>query len=185
MINETLKNMEERMEKAIAALKRDFATVRAGRANPALLDKIQVEYYGTLMPINQMANVTVPEPRLLVITPWDKGALKEIEKAIQNSDLGLTPNNDGSVIRIVIPQLTEQRRQELVKLTKKMAEEGRVAIRNIRRDINEEIKKMEKSGDLSEDDSRRAQEKVQATTDKYIGEIDKLLAAKEQEIMEV
>ncbi|GIM47831.1 ribosome-recycling factor [Collibacillus ludicampi] len=185
MINDTLKNMEERMEKAIAALKRDFATVRAGRANPALLDKIQVEYYGTLMPINQMANVTVPEPRLLVITPWDKGALKEIEKAIQNSDLGLTPNNDGSVIRIVIPQLTEQRRQELVKLTKKMAEEGRVAIRNIRRDINEEIKKMEKSGDLSEDDSRRAQEKVQATTDKYIGEIDKLLAAKEQEIMEV
>jgi ribosome recycling factor len=185
MINETLKSMEERMEKAIGALKRDFATVRAGRANPALLDKIQVEYYGTLMPINQMANVTVPEPRLLVITPWDKGALKEIEKAILNSDLGLTPSNDGNVIRIAIPQLTEQRRQELVKLTKKMAEEGRVAIRNIRRDINEEIKKMEKSGDLSEDDSRRAQEKVQATTDKYIGEIDKLLAAKEQEIMEV
>jgi ribosome recycling factor len=185
MINDTLKQMQDRMEKALASLKRDFATVRAGRANPALLDKIQVEYYGTLMPINQMANVTVPEPRLLVITPWDKGSLKDIEKAILNSDLGLTPSNDGSVIRIVIPQLTEQRRQELVKLTKKMAEEGRVAIRNIRRDVNEEIKKMEKAGDLSEDDSRRAQEKVQQMTDKYIGEIDKLLAAKEQEIMEV
>lgn len=185
MIEDTLKQMNERMEKALAALRRDFATVRAGRANPALLDKIHVEYYGTSMPINQLANISVPEPRLLVITPWDKGSLKEIEKAILHSDLGLTPSNDGNVIRIVIPQLTEQRRQELVKLTKKMAEEGRVAIRNIRRDVNEEIKKMEKAGDLSEDDSRRAHEKVQEVTDQFISEIDKLLSAKEQEIMEV
>lgn len=185
MVNDLLKHMDERMDKAIANLKKDFASLRAGRANPALLDKVQVEYYGSAMPINQLANVTAPEPRLLVITPWDKSALAEIEKAIQKSDLGLTPTNDGIVIRIAIPALTEQRRQELVKMAKKMAEESRVAVRNIRRDINEEIKKMEKSGDLSEDESRRTQEKVQHTTDRYIGDIDKLLAAKEQEIMEV
>jgi ribosome recycling factor len=185
MVNDLLKQMDERMDKAIANLKKDFATLRAGRANTALLDKVQVEYYGSAMPINQLANVTAPEPRLLVITPWDKSALAEIEKAIMKSDLGLTPTNDGSVIRIAIPSLTEQRRQELVKMAKKMAEESRVAVRNIRRDINEDIKKMEKSGDISEDESRRTQEKVQQTTDRYVGDIDKLLAAKEQEIMEV
>lgn len=185
MVNDLLKQMDERMDKAIASLKKDFATLRAGRANTALLDKVQVEYYGSAMPINQLANVTAPEPRLLVITPWDKSALAEIEKAIMKSDLGLTPTNDGSVIRIAIPPLTEQRRQELVKMAKKMAEDSRVAVRNIRRDINEDIKKMEKSGDISEDESRRTQEKVQQTTDRYVGDIDKLLATKEQEIMEV
>lgn len=185
MINDLMKNMDERMEKAIASLKKEFATIRAGRANPAILDKVQVEYYGTAMPIHQLGSITAPEPRLLVITPWDKGALGEIEKAIMKADLGLTPTNDGSVIRIAIPALTEERRQELAKMARKMAEEARVAVRNIRRDINEEIKKLEKAGEISEDESRRAQEKVQNGTDRYIGDIDKALAAKEQEIMEV
>lgn len=185
MINDIMKSMDERMDKAIGNLKREFAAIRAGRANPAVLDRVQVDYYGSVMPINQLANVTAPEPRLLVITPWDKSALSEIEKAIQKSDLGLTPTNDGSVIRISIPALTEQRRQELVKQSRKVAEESRVAVRNIRRDINDEIKKLEKSGDISEDESRRTQEKVQATTDRHIGEIDKLLTAKENDILEV
>jgi ribosome recycling factor len=185
MINELLKSMNDRMEKGIGNVKREFATVRAGRATPALLDRVQVEYYGSLMPINQVANISAPEPRMLVVQPWDKGTLSDMEKAIIKADLGLTPTNDGSVIRILIPQLTEQRRLELVKQVKKMAEEGRVAIRNIRRDVNDELKKLEKNGDISEDESRRTQEKVQKETDRYIGEIDKLLAAKEQEIMEV
>jgi len=185
MVNDLMKNLDERMDKALGNVKREFATIRAGRANPQMLDRVQVEYYGSTMPINQLANVTTPEPRQLVITPWDKGSLGEIERAITKSDLGLTPSNDGAVIRIIIPQLTEQRRQELVKQTKKMAEEGRVAMRNIRRDVNENLKKLEKSGDISEDESRRSQEKVQNVTDRFIGEIDKLLSAKEQEIMEV
>jgi len=185
MINDVLKNLDERMDKALGNVKREFATVRAGRASTALLDRVQVEYYGSMMPINQVGSVSAPEPRLLVITPWDKGALAAIEKAITKSDLGLTPTNDGTVIRIAIPQLTEQRRQELVKQVKKMAEEGRVAIRNIRRDANDDLKKLEKSGDISEDDSRRAQEKVQNTTNKFIADIDKTLEAKEAEIMEV
>lgn len=185
MTSDLLKQMDDRMDKAIGNLKREFATLRTGRANPSILDKVQVDYYGSTMPINQLANVTVPEPRLLVITPWDKSALSEIEKAILKADLGLTPTNDGAVIRIAIPALTEQRRQELVKIARKMSEESRVAVRNIRRDINEETKKMEKSGDISEDDSRRTQEKVQNTTDRYIGDIDKLLTTKEHEIMEV
>jgi ribosome recycling factor len=185
MINDLLKSLDERMEKAIAAVKRDFATVRAGRANPQMLDRIQVEYYGSMMPINQVANVSIPEPRMIVIQPWDKGMLGEIERAITKSDLGITPTNDGSVIRLTIPQLTEQRRKDLVKQTKAMAEEGRVAVRNIRRDVNDAVKKMEKNGEISQDESRSAQEKVQAVTDRFIGEIDKLLAAKESEIMEV
>lgn len=185
MVNDILKSCDDRMEKALGALKSHFATVRAGRANPAILDRVQVEYYGSTMPINQVGSVTSPEPRLLVITPWDKSALVEIERAITKSDLGLTPTNDGSVIRISIPQLTEQRRQELVKQVKKLAEEGRVAVRNVRRDVNDDLKKLEKSGDISEDEIRRAQEKVQASTNRFIGEIDKLLDSKEQEIMEV
>ncbi|MGZ4106455.1 MAG: ribosome recycling factor [Tumebacillaceae bacterium] len=185
MVNDILKSCDERMDKALGALKSHFSTVRAGRANPAILDRIQVDYYGSVMPINQLGSVNTPEPRMIVITPWDKGALVEIERAIMKSDLGLTPTNDGSVIRIVIPQLTEQRRQELVKQVKKLAEEGRVAVRNIRRDVNDDLKKLEKNGDVSEDDNRRAQEKVQASTNRFIGEIDKLLEQKEQEIMEV
>ncbi|MBG9793124.1 ribosome recycling factor [Paenibacillus dendritiformis] len=178
------KNAEERMEKAIAALKRDLATLRAGRASAALLDRIQVEYYGALTPINQLANISTPDPRTLVIQPWDKSSLGEIERAIMKSDLGLTPVNDGSIIRISIPALTQERRVELVKQTKKFGEDAKVAIRNIRRDANDDIKKLEKT-DISEDESRRHQEDIQKTTDKYIAEVDKVLAAKEKDIMEV
>jgi ribosome recycling factor len=180
-----LKDMEERMGKAIANLRKDLATLRAGRANPAILDKIVVEYYGTPTPLNQLANISAPEPRLLTIQPWDKSALKDIDKAIQQSDLGLTPTNDGNIIRIAIPPLTEERRKELVKVANKEGEETKVAIRNIRRDANEEIKKLEKAATISEDESRRHQETIQKTTDKYIAEVDKIVKEKEKEIMEV
>lgn len=178
------KNAEERMEKAIAALKRELASLRAGRASVNLLDRVQVEYYGTMTPVNQLASVTIPDARTLLIQPWDKSVLAEIEKAILKSDLGLTPTNDGSVIRITIPMLTEERRMELVKLTRKSGEEAKVAVRNVRRDANDEIKKREKS-DISEDESRRHQDDIQKMTDRYTAEIDKLIAAKEKEIMEV
>ncbi|EPY10031.1 MULTISPECIES: ribosome recycling factor [Paenibacillus] len=178
------KNAEERMEKAIAALKRELATLRAGRATPALLDRVQVEYYGAMTPVNQLANISTPDPRTLMIQPWDKSSLSDIERAIMKSDLGLTPANDGSMIRLAIPALTEERRAELVKHTKKFGEEAKVAVRNIRRDANDDIKKLEKT-DISEDESRRHQEDIQKTTDKYIAEVDKVLVAKEKEIMEV
>jgi ribosome recycling factor len=177
--------IKEKMEKTIETLKRELISVRAGRATPALLDRVSVDYYGTPTPVNQLANITVPEPRLLVIQPWDKGIIQEIEKAIQKSDLGLNPMNDGSVIRIVIPPMTEERRLELVKLVRKMGEDAKVAIRNLRRDANDEIRKQEKAGELSTDESRRKQEEVQKLTDQYIQEVDKLVRDKEQEIMEV
>jgi ribosome recycling factor len=175
---------EDRMDKAIGALKRDLASLRAGRATPALLDRIQVEYYGAMTPINQLANLSTPDSRTLLIQPWDKSSMSTIEKAIMKSDLGLSPSNDGTVIRIVIPALTEERRADLVKMTKKYGEEAKIAIRNIRRDANDEIKKLEKSG-ISEDESRRHQEDIQKFTDKFIAEVDKVLASKEKEIMEV
>lgn len=178
------KSAEERMEKAILALKRDLASLRAGRANSSLLDRIQVDYYGSPTPVNQLANINTPDSRTLMIQPWDKSSLADIERAIQKSDLGLTPANDGSSIRLSIPQLTEERRVELVKLTKKFGEEAKVAIRNIRRDANDDIKKLEKS-EISEDESRRHQEDVQKTTDKFVAEVEKVLSAKEKEIMEV
>ncbi len=178
------KNAEERMEKALAALKRDLSTLRAGRASPAMLDRIQADYYGTPTPINQLGSINTPDSRTLVIQPWDKSALAAIEKAILKSELGLNPANDGSVIRIVVPPLTEERRKELAKDTKKFGEEAKVAIRNIRRDANDEIKKKEK-GEISEDESRRHQEDIQKLTDRYVAEVDKILAAKEKEIMEV
>jgi ribosome recycling factor len=178
------KSAEERMEKAILALKRDLATLRAGRANSSLLDRIQVDYYGSPTPVNQLANINTPDSRTLMIQPWDKSSLADIERAIQKSDLGLTPANDGTSIRLSIPQLTEERRVELVKLTKKFGEEAKVAIRNIRRDANDDIKKLEKS-EISEDESRRHQEDVQKTTDKFVAEVEKVLSAKEKEIMEV
>ncbi|AHC19618.1 MULTISPECIES: ribosome recycling factor [Paenibacillus] len=178
------KSAEERMQKAIQALQRDLASLRAGRATPALLDRVQVEYYGAMTPVNQLANVNTPDSRTLMIQPWDKSSLADIERAIQKSDLGLTPSNDGNTIRLSIPALTEERRTDLVKLTKKNGEEAKVAIRNIRRDANDDIKKMEKS-DISEDESRKYQEDIQKTTDKFIAEVDKVLAAKEKEIMEV
>ncbi|MBP1991304.1 ribosome recycling factor [Paenibacillus eucommiae] len=178
------KNAEDKMDKAIAALKRDLSSLRAGRATPSLLDKIQVEYYGAMTPVNQLANLSTPDSRTLLIQPWDKTSMGTIEKAIMKSDLGLTPSNDGTIIRIVIPALTEERRSDLVKMTKKYGEEAKVAVRNIRRDTNDEIKKLEKAG-ISEDESRRHQEDIQKFTDKFTAEVDKVLAAKEKEIMEV
>lgn len=178
------KNAEERMDKAIGALKRDLATLRAGRATPALLDRVQVEYYGAMTPVNQLANINTPDSRTILIQPWDKSSLGAIEKAIMKSDLGLTPSNDGATIRLAIPMLTEERRTELVKLTKKFGEEAKVAIRNIRRDANDDIKKLEKS-EISEDESRRHQDDIQKTTDKFVAEVERVLSAKEKEIMEV
>ena len=178
------KNAEERMDTPLGALRRDLSTLRAGRATPAMLDRVQVEYYGAMTPINQLANINTPDSRTLIIQPWDKTSLGAIEKAILKSDLGLTPSNDGSIIRLGIPPLTEERRAELVKATKKFGEEAKVAIRNIRRDANDDIKKLEKT-DISEDESRRHQEDIQKSTDKFIAEVDKILAVKEKEIMEV
>lgn len=178
------KNAEDRMQKAVAALQKELASLRAGRATPALLDRVQVEYYGAMTPLNQLANINVPDPRTLLIQPWDKSSVGAIEKAILKSELGLTPTSDGTLIRLSIPPLTEERRLELVKMTKKYGEDAKVAIRNIRRDSNDNIKKMEKT-DISEDESRRHQDDIQKMTDKYIAEVDKVLAAKEKEIMEV
>jgi ribosome recycling factor len=178
------KDTEERMEKALGALKRDLSTLRAGRASPSVLDRVQADYYGTPTPINQLGSINTPDSRTLVIQPWDKTALGAIEKAILKSDLGLNPANDGTIIRIVIPPLTEERRKDLAKETKKFGEEAKVAIRNIRRDANDEIKKKEKD-EISEDDSRRHQDDVQKLTDRYVAEVDKILAAKEKEILEV
>jgi ribosome recycling factor len=179
------KSAEERMDKAISALKKELASLRAGRATPALLDKVQVEYYGSMTPLNQLANINTPDAKTLMIQPWDKSSLGAIEKAIQKSELGLTPTNDGNIIRITIPALTEARRQELVKLVKKNGEEAKVAVRNVRRDANDDLKKIEKNGEISEDESRRHQEDIQKTTDRFIAEVDKVLAAKEKEILEV
>jgi len=180
-----LQEAEEKMKQAVQAARRDLAAIRTGRANPSLLERVEVDYYGTLLPINQLASISVPEPRLLVIQPWDKNAVKMIEKAILKSDLGLTPTTDGNVLRIQLPPLTEERRKELARLARKEAEDKRVAVRNVRRDVNDAIKKLEKDGQLSEDECRRAQSQVQELTDRYIKEIDDLLAAKEKEILEV
>lgn len=185
MIKEVASEAEDKMKKALEVLRKDYSSMRAGRATPALLDKVMVDYYGVPTPINQMANVSVPEPRMLVIQPWDKSVIASIEKAIQKSDLGLTPNNDGTVIRLAIPQLTQERRNELVKSAKKKAEDTRVAVRNIRRDANDHLKTLQKEKLISEDDDKRAMEDMQKLTDKYVKEIDHVLEHKEQEIMEV
>lgn len=185
MINQIMKDGRSRMKDVIEATKKSFASIRTGRANPALLDRIMVSYYGTPTPLNQMASISVPEARLLVVTPWDKTALKDIEKAILTSDLGLVPNNDGTVIRLAIPTLTEERRKELVRVVRKDAEDFRVAIRNIRRDLNDAAKKLEKSGDISEDEMHRGQDEIQELTNGFISEVDELLKTKEKEIMEV
>jgi len=185
MLDDIYADADERMSKVIIVFQRELATLRAGRATPSLLDRIDVDYYGTITPLNQLAGITAPEPRLLVIQPWDKQSLGEIEKAIQKSDLGLTPNNDGNVIRLSIPQLTEERRKELVKFVRKKAEESKVGIRNIRRDANESVKQLEKTSDISEDERRRAQDYIQEITDKKIVEIDEIMELKEKEMMEV
>ena len=185
MLEAILQETEGRMQKAVEGLRRELAALRAGRANPALLEKVNVSYYGTPTPINQLAAISAPEARLLVIQPWDRNILPEIEKAILKSDLGLTPSSDGTVIRIVIPQLTEERRTELVKVARKKAEEFRVQVRNARREANDRLKAEEKSKTAPEDAVKRAQEKVQKLTDNYIQAVDKVLANKEAEIMEV
>ena len=180
-----LKNFKEDMEKTISALDKSFSRVRTGRASVTLLDGIKVDYYGTPTPIAQVATLSVPESRLIVIAPWDATALGSIEKAIQKSDLGLTPSSDGKVIRISIPQLTEERRKELVKIVKKMAEEGKVKLRNARRDANEELKDMKKNNKMTEDELFTTQEEVQKLLDRHIEKTDKILMAKEKEIMEI
>jgi ribosome recycling factor len=185
MVEEILSDAEERMKKAVEDLRRELNTIRTGRASPALLDRIMVEAYGSQMPLNQVATISVPEPRALLISPWDRNVLPAIEKAILKSDLGLTPTNDGTNIRLNIPPLTEERRKELVKRVHKLVEEHKVAVRNVRRDANEELKRLEKNRELSEDEVRRASERTQKLTDKYILEMDKIQAAKEQELLEV
>jgi ribosome recycling factor len=176
---------EERMAKGLEAIKRELASIRTGKATPTLLDGIKVDYYGTMTPLSQVANISVPDPRLLVIQPWEKKLIPEIIKAIQKSDLGLNPQSDPNVVRLPIPTLTEERRKDLVKLVKKVAEEGKVAIRNIRRDANDAFKKAEKDKEVSEDESRKGQERVQEITDDHIEKLEEILKKKEQEIMEI
>lgn len=183
MIENVKKDAKSRMEKAVEVLRADLLKLRTGKATPALLDSVSVDYYGSAMPVKQVANVSAPEPRLLVIQPWEKNMLGEIEKAILKSDLGLNPTNDGIVIRIPIPQLTEERRRDLVKVAKKNAEDSKVAIRNIRRDANDRLKGAQKNGDISEDNMHDAQDDVQKLTDEYVKKIDDIAALKEKEIM--
>ncbi len=180
-----LKKYEDKMNKTLEVLKEDFGTIRAGRANPHVLDKIKVDYYGSPTPIQQVGNVSVPEARMIVIQPWDKTLLKAVEKAILTSDLGINPTNDGSVIRLIFPELTEDRRKELSKEVKKKGDQAKVAIRNIRRDANEAFKKMEKGGDMSEDDLELATNKMQKLTDKMIEKVDQAVDVKTKEIMTV
>lgn len=180
-----LNELQAKMEKTIDALKHEYTTIRTGRANAQMLDKIRVDYYGTPTPVNQVGAISVPEPRTLMISPWDKAAMSEIEKAIRNSDLGLNPTNDGNVIRISVPALTEERRKELAKRAYKVAEEFKVRLRNERRDANDKLKKLEKEGELTKDELKKAEEDVQKTTDKFVKEIDALADAKEKDIMAV
>jgi ribosome recycling factor len=179
------KDAQMRMHKSVETIQQEFAKIRTGRATTALLDGIKVSYYGTTVPLSQAATITIPEPRLLAIQPWDKNMIGEIEKAILKSDLGLTPSNDGTFIRIPIPQLSEERRRDLAKLVKKFAEDGRVAIRNVRRDANDHLKRMQKNHEISEDELSVVLDEIQELTNKFITEIDDLLKKKEHEIMEV
>jgi len=184
MIDSIYQNPKENMEKAIAALKKDLKRVRTGRASLSLLDGVKVDYYGTLTPLNQLATLAVPESRLITLQPWDASVIKEIEKAILKSDLGLTPTSDGKIIRIAIPPLTEQRRKELVKVVHKICEEHKVSIRNIRRDANETIKELKKDGKVAEDEAFKSQERIQKMTDEYIKLVDECYKEKEKEILE-
>ncbi|HLV90209.1 MAG TPA: ribosome recycling factor [Acidimicrobiia bacterium] len=182
-MGDLLREAEHKMEQAVEHVGSEFATVRTGRANPQILHRIQVEYYGSPTPLVQLASISVPEPRMLVVQPFDQSAMSNIERAIQQSDLGVNPTNDGKVIRVVFPTLTEERRKELVKVVKNMAEEGRVAVRNIRRHSKSDMEALQ--GEISEDDIRRGEEELQKLTDRYIERIDTLLANKEQELLEV
>ena len=184
-MKEQIKEYNDKMQKTIDHLESEFATIRAGRANPHVLDRIKVDYYGTPTPVQQVGNISIPEPRIIVIQPWEKSLLKEIEKAIQMSDIGINPTNDGQVIRLVFPELTEERRKELVKDVKKKGEADKVAIRNIRRDGNDAFKKLAKSEDISEDEIKQLEDELQKLTDKFIKDIDKLVEEKSKEILTV
>ena len=185
MIDEILDDLKERMDKTVESLRKDLGKVRTGRANTALLDGIVADYYGTMTPLAQMATLSVPESRLITIQPWDASAMEVIEKAILQSDLGLNPSNDGKIIRLAIPQLTEERRKEMVKLAKKYAEDAKISIRNSRRDANELLKDLEKEKEISEDDLKRSHDEVQGITDEYVEKIDSVMKNKEQDIMEI
>jgi ribosome recycling factor len=181
----SLKEAQQQMDRAIEALRREFGSVRTGKASPALLDGVKVEAYGSHMPLNQVGTVSAPEPRMLVVQPWDRAMIGPIERAIRESDLGLNPANDGKVVRVPIPALTEERRREYVKLLHKMAEEARVAVRHVRKEANDAIKAQQKDGSVSEDDARREQDEVQKLTDRYVEKVDELTKHKEAEVMEV
>jgi ribosome recycling factor len=185
MVKEVINASEEKMKKSIELLKKELQSLKAGRANPSILDRLTVDYYGTPTHVSQLANISTPEPRMLVIQPWDKKAIKDIEKAILKSDLGLNPSNDGQVIRLVIPELTEETRKNLVKVVKKHGEDGKVAVRSIRRDANEKLKVLKKDGAHSEDDVKKTEDEIQKMTDNFIKEIDKIVESKEKEIMAV
>ena len=184
-VDGSLKDADHKMEQALVHLREDLSSIRTGRASAAVLARVTVEYYGTPVPLNQLASVTVPEPRLLVIQPFDKNSIAQVEKAIQQSDLGITPNNDGNVIRLAFPPLTEERRRELVKQVHARAEDGRVAVRNVRRHAKDELEKLEHAGDISEDDLQRAEKDLQKLTDRFVTDIDQIQGHKEQELMEV
>jgi ribosome recycling factor len=184
-VNDTLKDAEQKMRGAVSVTQDELASIRTGRANPKLLDRLHVEYYGTQVPLNQLASFSVPEPRLLVIQPFDRNAIGSIEKGILSSDLGLTPSNDGNVIRLAFPTLTEERRRDLIKLAKDRAEEGKVSVRNVRRHAKETLERMEREHTISEDDLRRSEKELQHLTDRYTTEIDEKLEHKEQELREV
>jgi ribosome recycling factor len=185
MIDELLQDAREHMEKSVDATRSKFGSVRTGRATPHLLDRINVDYYGTQTPLKQLATVSAPEARLLTVQPYDKNSIKNIERAILESDVGLTPNNDGSIVRLQIPELTEERRKELVKVVRNLAEEGRVAIRNIRRDVMHDLRELKEAGEAGSDDEHRAEEALQKLTDEKVKELDAVLKAKEEEILEV
>jgi ribosome recycling factor len=185
MIDDYLQDARERMHKSVDATRHSFGSVRTGRASPGLLDRIVVEYYGTQTPLKQMATVNAPEARLLTIQPYDKSSMKAIERAIQESDLGLTPNNDGSIIRLQIPDMTEERRREMVKVARHLAEEGRIAIRNVRRDVMHDLRELRDAGEIGSDDEHRGEQQLQKLTDEQIAEVDAALKAKEAEILEV
>jgi ribosome recycling factor len=181
----TLQEADHKMKRAVEVTREEFAGVRTGRATPAILNRVMVDYYGTPTPMNQLASFSVPEPRLLVIQPYDRNAMAAMEKAIMQSDLGITPSNDGQVIRLAFPQLTEERRKDLIRMVHHRAEEGRVAVRNVRRHAKEELERLKKDGEISEDDLNRSEKELQRLTDQHVGEIDELLAHKERELMEV
>jgi ribosome recycling factor len=185
MIKDIIRTAEDKMNKSIASLKAELATMKAGRANPTMLDRIEVEYYGSMMPINQVANVSAPEPRMILIQPWEKSTLKVIEKAILKSDLGINPTNDGASIRLLVPELTEETRKNLVKNVKKFGEDTKVAIRSIRRDANDKIKALKKDSEISEDEMKKGEDDIQKKTDNFIKEVDRIIEQKEKDIMSI